>query len=109
MPGIAEEALLSLESQQPVFLAGGFGGCARDIAETLGLVDTWAGSRPAWPGRQEFERYHDHDLRNGLTVDENRLLAAMPHADRIVTLVLRGLHRLQRKDVDAATRSSGEE
>ena len=108
MPGIAEEALLSLESQQPVFLAGGFGGCARDIAETLGLVDTWAGSRPAWPGRQEFERYQDHDLRNGLTVDENRLLAVIPHADRIVTLVLRGLHRLQRKDVDAATRSSGE-
>ena len=82
MPGIAEEALLSLESQQPVFLAGGFGGCARDIAETLGLVDTWAGSRPAWPCRQEFERYQDHDLRNGLTVDENRLLAAIPHADR---------------------------
>lgn len=27
MPGIAEEALLSLEASQPVFLAGGFGGC----------------------------------------------------------------------------------
>ena len=26
MPGIAEEALLSLQAQQPVFLLGGFGG-----------------------------------------------------------------------------------
>ena len=108
MPGIAEEALLSLESQQPVFLAGGFGGCARDIAETLGLVETWAGSRPAWPGRQEFELYRHHDLRNGLTLDENRILAVIPHADRVVALVLRGLHRLRRNDVDTATRSGGE-
>ena len=108
MPGIAEEALLSLESQQPVFLAGGFGGCARDIAETLGLVETWAGSRPAWPGRQEFALYRHHNLRNGLTLDENRLLAVIPHADRVVALVLRGLHRLRRNDVDTATRSGGE-
>ena len=108
MPGIAEEALLSLESQQPVFLAGGFGGCARDISETLGLVGTWAGSRSAWPGRQELERYRHHDLRNGLSLDENRILAATPHVDRVVTLVLRGLHRLQRKDIDAVTHSGGE-
>ena len=65
MPGIAEEALLSFESGQPVFLIGGFGGCTRDIAETLGLVDAWAGSRPAWPGRQRFERYGPGDLCNG--------------------------------------------
>ena len=39
MPGIAEEALLSLQSEQAVFLVGGFGGCTRDIAETLGLVE----------------------------------------------------------------------
>ena len=39
MPGIAEEALLSLQSGQAVFLVGGFGGCTRDIAETLELVE----------------------------------------------------------------------
>jgi len=42
MPGIAEETYLSLEAQQPVFVLGGFGGCARDIAET---AERWAGSR----------------------------------------------------------------
>ena len=35
MPGIAEEALLSLQNGQPLYLLGGFGGCARDIAEVL--------------------------------------------------------------------------
>jgi len=50
IPGIAEEASLSLEAGQPLFLVGGFGGCARDIAETLGLAERWAGSRDAWAG-----------------------------------------------------------
>src|SRR6202007_799455 len=41
MPGTAEEALLSLQARQPLFLMGGFGGCARDIAETLALIPPW--------------------------------------------------------------------
>ena len=108
MPGIAEEVLLSLESQQPVFLAGGFGGCARGIAEALGLVDTWAGSGPAWHGRQELKGYEQEDLRNGLTLDENRRLAATPHVDQVVTLILQGLHRLQQHGVETGTRSGRE-
>lgn len=32
MPGIAEETYLSLHAREPVFVLGGFGGCARDIA-----------------------------------------------------------------------------
>ena len=43
MPGIAEETCLSLEAGQPVFVLGGFGGCARDVAETVGLAERWAG------------------------------------------------------------------
>ena len=73
MPGIAEEALLSFESDQPLFLVGGFGGCSRDIAETLGLVEAWAGSRPAWPGRQRFKRYSPEHLHNGLSPEENQV------------------------------------
>ena len=95
MPGIAEEALLSFESGQPVFLVGGFGGCTRDIAETIGLVDAWAGSRPAWPGRQRFKRYGPNDLRNGLSTDENRVLARTPQVDQALALIVRGLHRLR--------------
>ena len=95
MPGIAEEALLSLESGQPTFLIGGFGGCTRDIAETIGLVDVWAGSRPAWVGRLRFECYGPESLHNGLSIEENRILAHTPHIDQAVTLVMKGLHRLR--------------
>ena len=95
MPGVAEEALLSLEAGQPVFLAGGFGGCARDITETLGLVNRWAGSRPDWPGRRKFNRFREPDLRNGLTLRENRRLAHSPQIDQVVALILRGLNRLR--------------
>ncbi len=95
MPGIAEEALLSLEVGQPLFLIGGFGGCTRDIAETVGLVDTWAGSRPPWPGRKQFKRYTQNDLNNGLSTEENQVLACTPHLDQAVTLVMQGLRRLR--------------
>ncbi len=95
MPGIAEEMLLSLQSQQPVFLLGGFGGCTRDICETLGLVEPWAGSRLVWPERGQFRNYTANNLHNGLSVEENEVLARTPHIDQAVTLVMLGLHRLR--------------
>ena len=106
MPGIAEEALLSLQKNQPLFLLGGFGGCTRDIAETLGLVDRWAGSRPAWPGREKFEDISS-DLDNGLSDEENATLVRTPHIDQANVLILRGLHRLglrKERDVNQANR-----
>ncbi len=93
MPGIAEEAYLSLEAGQPVFLVGGFGGCARDIAETVGLAERWAGSRDEWDGRERFRKYSPDDLRNGLSRDENAVLARTPHIQEAVALVSRGLRR----------------
>ncbi len=97
MPGIAEETLLSLQSRQPVFLIGGFGGCTRDIAETLGLVERWAGSRSGWPGRSCFERYSSNDLHNGLSDEENAILSRTPHIHQAVTLVSQGLRRILEK------------
>ena len=94
MPGIAEEALLSLQAGQPVFLLGGFGGCARDIAETITLVDPWDGSRSEWHGRTEFQHFTPGSLRNGLSVEENCVLARTPYVDQAVTLILRGLNQL---------------
>ena len=93
MPGIAEETCLSLEAGQPVFLLGGFGGCARDIAETIGLSDRWAGSRDGWPGRDCFCKYSPDDLHNGLSREENAVLARTPHIQEAVALVSRGLRR----------------
>ena len=95
MPGIAEEALLSLQSGQAVFLVGGFGGCTRDIAETLGLVEPWAGSGARWRGRKAFEQWEVGDLHNGLSEKENRLLARTPYVQDAVDLVLRGIGRLR--------------
>ena len=95
MPGIAEEALLALRAKQPVFLVGGFGGCARDIAETLEIVEPWAGSRSTWQGRELFNGYTAGDLYNGLTPVENRQLAGTQHVDQAITLVMIGLRRLR--------------
>ena len=94
MPGIAEETSLSLEKGQPVFLLGGFGGCARDIAETLGLAERWAGSRDEWDGRLCFRKYSPDDLHNGLSREENVVLARTPHIQEAVTLVSRGLRKI---------------
>ena len=102
MPGIAEETCLSLKAGQPVFLLGGFGGCARDIAETIGLSDRWAGSRDEWPGRDCFLKYSPDDLQNGLSRQENAILARTPHIQEAVALVSRGLRRiLSDRDGDA--------
>lgn len=97
MPGVAEEALLSLRTGQPVFLIGGFGGCARDIAETLGIVEPWAGSRNGWPGRRYLEQWTGRNLNNGLSAEENEALASTPFIGQAVMLVLRGVHRLRRQ------------
>ena len=94
MPGVAEEALLSLQSGTPMFLVGGFGGCTRDITEEIGLVEKWAGSRRYWPGREEFATYGPDRLGNQLTPEENRILAETPYIDQMLTLIIRGLERL---------------
>ena len=106
IPGIAEETLLSLRARQPVFLLGGFGGCARGIAETLGLADRWAGSRSDWSGRSCFEGYSPEDLCNGLSEEENAVLARTPHIHQAVTLVSRGLRQVFNEATD--TENKGE-
>ena len=96
MPGIAEEALLSLETGQPLYVLGGFGGCARDIAETLGLVAPLCATARAWDGRKDFEGRSTKDLNNGLTDEENATMARTCHIDQAVTLLLRGLMNVSR-------------
>ena len=93
MPGIAEEALMSLKSEQPVFLLGGFGGCTRDIAETIGLVEPWTSSHRDWEYRSDFKRYSCENLCNELDEEENKILAQTPHIQQAATLVSRGLRR----------------
>jgi hypothetical protein len=37
MPGVLEEAILAVEAKQPIYVAGGFGGVAWDIAAAVGF------------------------------------------------------------------------
>ena len=99
MPGIAEEAYLSIQTGQPVYLLGGFGGCARDIAETIGLADRWAGSRGDWAGRRHFRNCSPDDCHNGLTTEENLVLARTQYIHQALTLVSRGLRRIYSSEI----------
>lgn len=94
IPGIAEEAQVALQAGQPTFLLGGFGGCARDIAETAGIAPKWRGSRGDWPGRSTFQGIKHPDFNNGLTTAEVELLARTPHVDQAVILLMRGLRNV---------------
>ena len=95
MPGIGEEALLSLQAGQPLFVIGGFGGCARDIAESLEIIDQKMSDRRAWEGRNEFDVFSVASLNNGLSFEDNSTLATTPHIDQAIVLILRGLSRVR--------------
>ena len=101
LPGIAEEALLTMRARKPVFLVGGFGGCARDIAEMVGLIDVRKTARTIdWEGKRHFANFTAQNLRNGLSDDENAVLARTAHIDQAVGLILRGAARLFEGRID---------
>lgn len=123
VPGVIEEAWLSLSQKQPLYLVGGYGGAARAVCDLLyGLTreefsDTWAMEhiehyRAAVSCHldsaeplcllptigQAFAGFAGSDLgkvlNNGLEDSENRELMACTDAQRIAELVLQGLGRL---------------
>lgn len=99
MPGIAEEALVALSVRQPLFLLGGFGECARDIACDLSLIADTLRPRAPWASRSAFAGFNASSLNNGLDAEENAVLATTVHIDQAVTLVLRGLLRVKGDDL----------
>jgi hypothetical protein len=94
MPGIAEEAQITLKRKQPLFVMGGFGGCAYDIALELGLLKAIGKAERVWLGREQFGAFDVNSLNNGLCDDENITLAKTVYVDQAVALILRGLLRL---------------
>jgi hypothetical protein len=42
MPGVIEEAIMSIESRQPLYVAGGFGGAALAASLRMDIVEPWA-------------------------------------------------------------------
>ncbi len=118
IPGVLEEVLVSLKHQQPVYLVGGFGGCARMIADVLQGNDrdemSWDFQKGAphaeamrelyqirglnWWSYEEMTQFLQESgiegLRNGLSAAENKELFVTVDVDRIVTLLLKGLQNL---------------
>lgn len=117
MPGVLEEALLTMRAERPLYLVGAFGGCARlvfDALEGRSRPELHWDHQKAAPHSEDLrslyqqrgEAWDEYDaiagelktrglagLRNGLTDDENRELATTRSAERIVELVLRGIQQ----------------
>ncbi|MEQ8923601.1 MAG: hypothetical protein RLO38_16105 [Roseovarius confluentis] len=107
MPGIVEEVLLSLERRQPVYLSGGFGGATLDIIRALRPdLSEWFPPQAGTPDADvrlieglsrisEVAKERDwNGFANGLTDDENRLLAASYRPSEVSAIVGKGLGRL---------------
>ncbi len=108
MPGLIEEAIRSIEADQPLYLAGGYGGAAAFLIRELGVDDlAWApddlaAAEPDDPrivsARQALAQARDAHPRvpDGLADLERRQLAATHRAGDIASLVVSGLTRLHR-------------
>ena len=106
LPGVLEEAIISLKHGQPLYLAGGFGGVTSDIVTALGVDDgSWLPAAPDGPppdqrlvdGLKQVSALTSagdwKGLENGLTIDENKQLAVTPRPTEIAALVSLGLGR----------------
>lgn len=123
VPGVVEEAWLSLAQKKPLYVAGGFGGAARAVSDALlgierpEFADEWSRQHiPDYdavlkfvePGSGEFRSLAEMGkeigaygaaglvsaLNNGLDETENMELMASTDPQRIARLVLSGLARL---------------
>ncbi len=102
MPGIVEEAILTIRAGKPMFIAGGFGGAAGDIARTLGLdPENWLGlpDQSSRPDLIELVNVADAAgwtaSTNGLTEQQNQQLAISYRASEIASHVIVGITELQ--------------
>ena len=110
MPGIAEEFMISYKAKKPVYLIGGFGGCAHLIANILlgtangkELFDAtmqvesykqfyeWSNDNGYKIDYSFFDRIKLEELNNGLEPEKNIRLIQSVDIMEIVSLVLEGL------------------
>jgi hypothetical protein len=102
MPGVIEEAILTMRARKPLFIAGGFGGAAGDMAVALGLdPENWLRlEEPSDPYLAELRATVEETgwlaSNNGLTDDENHRLAITYRASEVASLIVIGLSRLSR-------------
>lgn len=106
IPGIVEEAVLSIQERKPIFLAGGFGGATLDIVNALHPeFAAWFPGPIEQPDARlneglsslvnKVKKFDWDGSKNGLTDDENALLAATYRPSEVAALIGLGLGRLQ--------------
>lgn len=104
MPGVLEEALSSVANGQPLYVAGGFGGVASDVAMCMGIKS--AESLPVMTdapqpenalvmGLNKLSKFGKNEgwPNNGLSDSENAQLAVTHRPSEIAALVSLGLGR----------------
>ena len=91
MPGVAEEALLSVKAGKPTYVVGCLGGCALDIAVEAGLGKSPLPPGKAWPGRELFTA-RGGLFNTGLASADAAALASVPHGTDMLVLLLKGLN-----------------
>ncbi len=95
MPPLAQDALVSLRSQHPLYVLGGFGGCAQEVAAALHLTEKQPTDNSNRRGFDEFSRYTGaKHLHNGLDALENQTLAETTSVEEAVQLVGLGMRRV---------------
>ncbi|MFH8417067.1 hypothetical protein [Streptomyces collinus] len=107
VPGLMEEALLTLEAGTPLFLVGGLGGVVVDILRALRVDEcAWLPPNPTAPpedprlaeGRCRLEAVRENPswpgLHNGLSDEESRRLAAAYRPTEVAALFALGLGRI---------------
>ena len=123
-PGILEETLLALRDGKPVYVLGGFGGCAAEIANALegktpkGLTESFQFEYKEYRDLADFYNQRVKEdasvgrpidyqkileilhrtgavgLGNGLSEEENQRLFRAVHVPELIALVLKGLSQL---------------
>jgi SLOG cluster2 len=97
MAGVLEEALFAIEAEQPLYLAGGFGGATATIAAALtGMGDRWPPTEDAIDPTPLREAMGDSGwalTANGLSAEENLQLAVTHRPGEVASLVAIGLKR----------------
>lgn len=103
LPGVLEEAQMTIEAKQPLYLAAGFGGATADIAAAVGLEMGWLPPAHDAPPSDGAMIAGLSDLRasmtvnsliTGLNANDLTTLACTHRPSEIATLVSRGLGSL---------------
>ena len=118
MPGVLEEVLIALSKNKPIYLLGGFGGITTVICQMLieesmpqELCKEWhwsninmhapecmimkANNNLLPDYEQVYELMKIKNLRNGLSVEDNKKLFFTPSTDVILELIAKGYKALQ--------------